>query len=172
MTNLVAIHNTRATIRALAGAAGLFAATQQINDSFGVATRGASAAAGQARFGVDSGFNSQPSPSVRVRGFQLGGLVTGTPGVDRNLARLTSGEFVINRAATRRNRSLLEDINEGREVQTGGNNTTVFNISTPDVAGFRRSRSQIRAREQRIIERRERRRESNRVSTRTLSAFS
>ena len=97
------------------------------------------------------GGNSRARPSPRAR-FQFGGLVGGVPGVDRNLARLSRGEFVVNREDTRQNLDLLEDINSGR----GGSRTSrsvTYNITTPDVSGFRRSRNQILSRERQALAR-------------------
>ena len=79
-----------------------------------------------------------------VGGFQDGGFVFG-PGTSRSdsiLARLSNGEFVVNADATRRNRALLEDMNNGRSE--GGRPIQVtYNISTPDVDSFKRSQGQI-----------------------------
>ena len=57
-------------------------------------------------------------------GFQDGGLVRG-PGTGRSdsiLARISNGEYVVNAAATRRYRPILEAINSGRipRFQDGG----------------------------------------------------
>jgi len=56
-----------------------------------------------------------------VPGFATGGYFTGsgTGTSDSNLAKLSNGEFIVNAAATRKNRALLEAINSGERVSTG-----------------------------------------------------
>ncbi|HDS0956552.1 TPA: tape measure protein [Pseudomonas putida] len=57
-----------------------------------------------------------------VPGFATGGYFTGsgTGTSDSNLAKISNGEFIVNAAATRKNRALLEAINSGERVSTGG----------------------------------------------------
>ncbi|HYQ55368.1 MAG TPA: phage tail length tape measure family protein [Pseudomonas sp.] len=57
-----------------------------------------------------------------VPGFATGGYFTGagTGTSDSNLAKLSNGEFIVNAAATRKNRALLEAINSGERVSTSG----------------------------------------------------
>lgn len=57
-----------------------------------------------------------------IPGFATGGYFTGsgTGTSDSNLARISNGEFIVNASATRRNRGLLEAINSGERVSSGG----------------------------------------------------
>jgi len=57
-----------------------------------------------------------------VPGFATGGYFAGagTATSDSNLAKLSDGEFIVNAAATKKNRSLLEAINSGERVSSGG----------------------------------------------------
>lgn len=57
-----------------------------------------------------------------VPGFATGGYFTGsgTGTSDSNLAKISNGEFIVNAAATKRNRALLESINSGERVSTYG----------------------------------------------------
>ncbi|OFS77152.1 tail length tape measure protein [Pseudomonas sp. HMSC08G10] len=57
-----------------------------------------------------------------VPGFATGGYFTGsgTGTSDSNLAKISNGEFIVNAAATRKNRALLEAINSGERVSTSG----------------------------------------------------
>lgn len=80
-----------------------------------------------------------------------GGMVNGRGGPrdDANMAFLSNGEFVVNAAATRQNRALLEAINSGRfqsgPQQAGGNRTVNLNLpNATDADSFQRSRRQIR----------------------------
>jgi hypothetical protein len=77
-----------------------------------------------------------------VPGFATGGLVTGTPGIDNILARVSHGEFVVNSQATRQNLPLLRAINShsvrslqgynnGGLVQVGGIKVTVNESQNP-----------------------------------------
>ncbi len=50
-------------------------------------------------------------------GMAAGGIVGGKSGLDRNLAMLTSGEFVVNKESTEQNAALLEAINSGGGMQ-------------------------------------------------------
>ncbi|GLK78052.1 hypothetical protein GCM10008171_33060 [Methylopila jiangsuensis] len=78
---------------------------------------GANAAAGAAgAAGGGDWFGSALGLGLKLFGFAEGGHVTG-PGTDTSdsvVARLSAGEFVVNAAATRSNRGLLEAINAGR----------------------------------------------------------
>ncbi len=62
---------------------------------------------------------AEPLPAWNKGGLNItkrlqdGGLFEGAPGIDTNLARLTSGEFVVNKDATAANIDTLEDINTG-----------------------------------------------------------
>ena len=69
-------------------------------------------------------------------------MVGGTGGVDKNVVafRASRGERVQVTPA-------------GEASSSGGGNTVVFNISTPDVEGFRKSESQMAARAQRMLAR-------------------
>jgi len=69
-------------------------------------------------------------------------MVGGTGGVDKNVVafRASRGERVQVTPA-------------GKASQGQGGGTVVFNISTPDVEGFRRSESQMAARAQRMLAR-------------------
>ncbi|VVM37988.1 hypothetical protein PS631_00131 [Pseudomonas fluorescens] len=57
-----------------------------------------------------------------IPGFATGGYFTGsgTGTSDSNLAKISNGEFIVNAAATKRNRALLESINSGERVSTSG----------------------------------------------------
>ena len=57
-----------------------------------------------------------------IKGFSTGGYVSGsgTGTSDSIPARLSDGEFVVNAKATKTNRALLEAINSGERVSTGG----------------------------------------------------
>ena len=57
-----------------------------------------------------------------IPGFATGGYVSGagTGTSDSIMARLSDGEFVVNAAATKRNRALLEAINSNERVSVGG----------------------------------------------------
>lgn len=60
-----------------------------------------------------------------IPGFATGGYVSGagTGTSDSITARLSDGEFVVNAAATKRNRALLEAINSNDRVSVGGGST-------------------------------------------------
>jgi tape measure domain-containing protein len=62
-----------------------------------------------------------------IPGFSTGGFFSGagTAKSDSNLAKLSDGEFIVNAAATRKNRALLEAINSGERVSTGGSSVNV-----------------------------------------------
>lgn len=65
-----------------------------------------------------------------IKAFADGGFVSG-PGTKRSdsiNARLSNGEFVVNADATRRNRSLLESINNGSSMSSGGNSSVYVNV--------------------------------------------
>lgn len=61
-----------------------------------------------------------------VPGFATGGYFTGsgTGTSDSNLAKISNGEFIVNAAATRKNRALLEAINSGERVSTSGSSSS------------------------------------------------
>lgn len=65
--------------------------------------------------------------SVSLPGFATGGYVSGagTGTSDSIMARLSDGEFVVNAAATKRNRALLEAINSNERVSFSGENLSV-----------------------------------------------
>lgn len=75
--------------------------------------------------------------------FKDGGFVSGPGGPRDDMipAALSNGEFVVNAAATRGNRPLLEAINSGRGF-TGGGLVVNYNVSTPDADSFNETRSQ------------------------------
>lgn len=60
--------------------------------------------------------------SISLPGFATGGYVSGagTGTSDSIMARLSDGEFVVNAAATKRNRALLEAINSNERVSVAG----------------------------------------------------
>ncbi|VVO05949.1 hypothetical protein PS834_03057 [Pseudomonas fluorescens] len=72
-----------------------------------------------------------------IPGFATGGLFSGsgTGTSDSNLAKISDGEFIVNAAATRKNRALLEAINSGERVSTsgGGSGATVATQSQAPV---------------------------------------
>lgn len=60
-----------------------------------------------------------------VKGYADGGTVSGSSGVDTVPAMLTAGEFVVNKAATKMYRPLLEGINNvGRQKMASGGSVT------------------------------------------------
>lgn len=63
-----------------------------------------------------------------IPGFATGGYFSGDGSgtSDSNLARISNGEFIVNAAATRRNRQLLESINSGERVSTSGSSSTAY----------------------------------------------
>lgn len=65
--------------------------------------------------------------SVSLPGFATGGYVSGagTGTSDSIMARLSDGEFVVNAAATKRNRALLEAINSNERVSVAGGGGSV-----------------------------------------------
>jgi len=101
--------------------------------------------------GFGGGFGSNPLAAIAgqtLGAFADGGMVRapGGPRSDAGLAAVSDGEFVVNAAATKRNRSTLEAINNGEDA--GGSTTIVqnFYIQTPDADSFQRSQGQIMAR--------------------------
>lgn len=68
-----------------------------------------------------------------IPGFATGGYVSGagTGTSDSIMARLSDGEFVVNAAATKRNRALLEAINSNERVSVAGGGGSV--VSTQSV---------------------------------------
>ncbi|WP_448196606.1 phage tail length tape measure family protein [Pseudomonas putida] len=68
-----------------------------------------------------------------IPGFATGGYFTGsgTATSDSNLAWLSDGEFIVNAAATKRNRALLESINSGERVATSGSSAGSASGASP-----------------------------------------
>lgn len=66
-----------------------------------------------------------------IPGFATGGYVSGagTGTSDSIMARLSDGEFVVNAAATKRNRALLEAINSNERVSVAGGPTRAVSTS-------------------------------------------
>ncbi|WP_281690758.1 phage tail length tape measure family protein [Pseudomonas sp. PARCl1] len=71
-----------------------------------------------------------------IPGFATGGYVSGagTGTSDSIMARLSDGEFVVNAAATKRNRALLEAINSNERVSVAGGGGSV--VSTQSSGGI------------------------------------
>ncbi|MDX4003509.1 tape measure protein [Pseudomonas aeruginosa] len=67
-----------------------------------------------------------------IPGFATGGYVSGagTGTSDSIMARLSDGEFVVNAAATKRNRALLEAINSNERVSAAGGGGSVVSIQS------------------------------------------
>ncbi|MDN5518505.1 tape measure protein [Pseudomonas sp.] len=67
-----------------------------------------------------------------IPGFATGGYVSGagTGTSDSIMARLSDGEFVVNAAATKRNRALLEAINSNERVSVAGGGSVVSTQSS------------------------------------------
>ncbi|AGN82830.1 hypothetical protein L483_20305 [Pseudomonas putida H8234] len=74
--------------------------------------------------------------SISLPGFATGGYVSGagTGTSDSIMARLSDGEFVVNAAATKRNRALLEAINSNERVSVAGGGGSV--VSTQSSGGI------------------------------------
>lgn len=72
-----------------------------------------------------------------IPGFATGGYVSGagTGTSDSIMARLSDGEFVVNAAATKRNRALLEAINSNERVSVAGGGGSVFPAQSPAHGG-------------------------------------
>lgn len=70
--------------------------------------------------------------SVSLPGFATGGYVSGagTGTSDSIMARLSDGEFVVNAAATKRNRALLEAINSNERVSVAGGGGSVVSTQS------------------------------------------
>lgn len=68
-----------------------------------------------------------------IPGFATGGYVSGagTGTSDSIMARLSDGEFVVNAAATKRNRALLEAINSNERVSVAGGGGSVISTQSP-----------------------------------------
>lgn len=68
-----------------------------------------------------------------IPGFATGGYVSGagTGTSDSIMARLSDGEFVVNAAATKRNRALLEAINSNERVSVAGGGGSVAPTQAP-----------------------------------------
>lgn len=67
-----------------------------------------------------------------IPGFATGGYVSGagTGTSDSIMARLSDGEFVVNAAATKRNRALLEAINSNERVSVAGGGSSVVSTQS------------------------------------------
>ncbi|MCX2694328.1 phage tail length tape measure family protein [Pseudomonas sp. DCB_CB] len=67
-----------------------------------------------------------------IPGFATGGYVSGagTGTSDSIMARLSDGEFVVNAAATKRNRALLEAINSNERVSVAGGSSTAVSTQS------------------------------------------
>lgn len=104
---------------------------------------------------ASSGILSTMALSQSLSAFRDGGIVRGrgTSRSDSILARLSDGEFVVNSKATSNNRGLLEAMNDGRSITSGGGGTVVMNITTPDADSFQRSSNQIAVRQTALQER-------------------
>ena len=104
-------------------------------------------------FGGGATFSTMALP-----GFAKGGRVFGSPGIDKLVARLSNGEFVITADAADYwgddflnsvNSKKLPDLNFNTSAnpQKNQQNTTIINnnlsVSTPDPGGFKRSERQI-----------------------------
>ncbi|BCU10904.1 hypothetical protein [Microcystis aeruginosa] len=104
-------------------------------------------------FGGGATFSTMALP-----GFAKGGRVFGSPGIDKLVARLSDGEFVITADAADYwgddflnsvNSKKLPDLNftSSANPQKNQQNTTIINnnvsVSTPDPGGFKRSERQI-----------------------------
>jgi hypothetical protein len=96
--------------------------------------------------------------TIALPGFAKGGRVFGSPGIDKLVARLSNGEFVITADAAEYwgddflnsvNNKKLPDLNFNTSAnpQKAQQNTTIINnnlsVSTPDPGGFKRSERQI-----------------------------
>ena len=75
--------------------------------------------------------------SVSLPGFATGGYVSGagTGTSDSIMARLSDGEFVVNAAATKRNRALLEAINSNERVSVAGGGGSVVSTQSSAQSG-------------------------------------
>lgn len=67
-----------------------------------------------------------------IPGFSTGGMFNGagTGTSDSNLAWISDGEFIVNAAATKRNRALLEAINSNERVSVAGGGGSVFSTQS------------------------------------------
>ncbi len=96
--------------------------------------------------------------TIALPGFAKGGRVFGSPGIDKLVARLSDGEFVITADAADYwgddflnsvNRKKLPNLNFNTSAnpQKNQQNTTIINnnvsVSTPNLGGFKRSERQI-----------------------------
>lgn len=83
------------------------------------------------------GGGGQAPAGEQPEGHARGGMISGGHGgVDDVPARLTAGEFVVNKASTTRNRPLLEAINSGRGFALGGFVDRLSNLMSPEPLGF------------------------------------
>ncbi|MDQ7965197.1 phage tail length tape measure family protein [Pseudomonas plecoglossicida] len=72
-----------------------------------------------------------------IPGFATGGYVSGagTGTSDSIMARLSDGEFVVNAAATKRNRALLEAINSNERISVAGGSGSVVSTQSSAQSG-------------------------------------
>ena len=106
-----------------------------------------------ASFGANAGPASAALTSVHalskalsaVPGLREGGIVQGPGGQrdDRILARLSSGEFVMNARATSRNRDRLERMNRGEDDRSERPIVVNMRVETPNADSFRRNEQQV-----------------------------
>lgn len=116
-----------AALSATLGAAST-AATAALAGTTAAAWAPAAALASLASFGANSvpaaaaltSTTALASTLAVIPGFATGGYFTGagTAKSDSNLARISDGEFIVNAAATARNRGLLESINAGERMSS------------------------------------------------------
>ncbi|WJM93447.1 phage tail length tape measure family protein [Pseudomonas brenneri] len=116
-----------AALSATLGAAST-AATAALAGTTAAAWAPAAALASLASFGANSvpaaaaltTTTALASTLAAIPGFATGGYFNGagTAKSDSNLARISDGEFIVNAAATARNRGLLESINAGESMPT------------------------------------------------------
>lgn len=127
-----------------ATAAGLLAAYQPAAIAASIATFGAAAASGTAAYiasqATGAAFTAASSVATKIGGFADGGFVPGSggPRADDVLARLSSGEFVVNARQAEANAPLLQAINNGNgQVAVGGggsSNVSITNVLDPGIA--------------------------------------
>ena len=82
-------------------------------------------------------FDPKSVPTIAANNLSTGGEVRGGKGgIDDVEARLTRGEFVINRQAARKNKDLLLAINSNKEIPMFNDGGPVENISSHRLKGF------------------------------------
>ena len=102
---------------------------------------------------VLAAFGVPPSATFRaafkfVGGFHQGGYVPGIPMKSYHsggevMANLEQGEFVVNKEATRKNRGLLEQMNNGTAAGSGGMQVVnIWQINATDAQSFRNQMAQ------------------------------